>query len=76
MGLSYKAKRFARVVSSTALQEDFDALPSKDLTEIGERGVNLSGGQRQRIAIARALYSRANVIILVHTERIFHNNLS
>lgn len=34
------------------------------MTEIGERGINLSGGQRQRIAIARALYSSANVVIL------------
>ncbi|KAF6206403.1 hypothetical protein GE061_017636 [Apolygus lucorum] len=64
MGLSYKAKRFSRVIAATALQPDIDILPNKDLTEIGERGVNLSGGQRQRIAIARALYSRANVLLL------------
>jgi ABC-type bacteriocin/lantibiotic exporter with double-glycine peptidase domain len=29
-----------------------------------ERGINLSGGQRARIALARAVYSNADVVIL------------
>jgi ATP-binding cassette subfamily B protein len=33
-------------------------------TEVGERGTKLSGGERQRIAIARAILSRAPILIL------------
>lgn len=59
-------RRYNLVTTATALKPDFDILPGKDMTEIGERGINLSGGQRQRVAIARALYSKANVVIMVN----------
>lgn len=34
--------------------------------EIGEKGVTLSGGQRARIALARAVYSRAEVGLIIN----------
>lgn len=63
-GESYRPKRYDKVLESCALKPDIELMPGGDMTEIGERGINLSGGQRQRIAIARALYSSANVVIM------------
>nr|CAD7459033.1 unnamed protein product [Timema tahoe] len=64
-GQAYRPRRYKRVIGACALQPDIDILPGKDLTEIGEKGINMSGGQKQRIAVARALYSQANVVVLV-----------
>ena len=35
-----------------------------DLSNIGENGIGLSGGQKARVALARAIYSKAKVIML------------
>lgn len=44
--------------------EFIEKLPQKYDTLISESGGNLSGGQRQRIAIARALLTRAPILVL------------
>ena len=64
-GESFRPKRYEFVLQTCALQPDIDLMPAADLTLIGERGINISGGQRQRVVIARALYSSANVVIMV-----------
>ncbi|KAH8273788.1 hypothetical protein KR044_000666 [Drosophila immigrans] len=63
-GESFRPKRYDFVLNACALKPDIELMPTGDFTIIGERGINLSGGQRQRIAIARAIYSSANVVIM------------
>jgi ATP-binding cassette subfamily B multidrug efflux pump len=65
-------------LSLAAFSMDSTAVTAGLDTEIGERGVNLSGGQRQRVSLARAHYSRRDIILLddclsavdVDTERL------
>jgi ABC-type multidrug transport system fused ATPase/permease subunit len=57
-------RHYRRVVKACALKPDFDILPGRDLTEIGEKGINLSGGQKQRVSMARAVYSDADIYLL------------
>ncbi|XP_012055355.1 PREDICTED: ATP-binding cassette sub-family C member Sur [Atta cephalotes] len=63
-GSTYRSRRYRNVLHACALQSDVDILSGRDLTRIGERGINLSGGQKQRVTIARALYSDADVVLL------------
>ena len=63
-GRPYEPEWYATVIHACALVPDLASFIAGDQTEIGERGSNLSGGQRQRINVARAMYSRAPVVIL------------
>ncbi|KAA8907557.1 P-loop containing nucleoside triphosphate hydrolase protein [Sphaerosporella brunnea] len=63
-GTEYSEQRYQKVVEACALAADFEAFDAGDETEIGERGVSLSGGQKARIALARAVYSPAQTVIL------------
>jgi ABC-type multidrug transport system fused ATPase/permease subunit len=63
-GLPYIESRFSKVLEACALAKDLEILPDGVETEIGANGINLSGGQRWRITLARALYSRAGILIL------------
>ncbi|KAJ6089772.1 hypothetical protein N7467_004988 [Penicillium canescens] len=63
-GLPYLAERYTQVMHACALVKDMDLFESGDQTDIGANGVNLSGGQKWRLAFARALYSRAGILIL------------
>lgn len=63
-GLPFDKDRYVRVLSACALTKDLDAFPDGELTDIGANGINLSGGQRWRVTFARALYSRASILVL------------
>lgn len=63
-GLPYDSGRYKRVLAACALRKDLDNFENGDQTDIGANGINMSGGQKWRLAFARALYSRAGILIL------------
>jgi ABC-type multidrug transport system fused ATPase/permease subunit len=63
-GAALDEERYTQALRTSCLEVDLAAFPARDLTEIGERGVNLSGGQRQRLALARAFYQSADIYLL------------
>ncbi|KAJ7779182.1 multidrug resistance-associated ABC transporter [Mycena metata] len=80
--LPYSAERYMETLEVCGLVPDLEMLEYGDLSEVGERGINLSGGQKARVSLARAVYSRASVLILddilsavdVHTAHHIYNN--
>lgn len=60
----FEQVRYDRVINACGLPIDFNEFPDRDETEVGENGATLSGGQKSRIALARALYSKAPVLLL------------
>jgi ATP-binding cassette subfamily B protein len=46
------------------ISEFIESLPNQYLTIAGEKGARMSGGQRQRIGFARALYKKADILVL------------
>ncbi|KAF8595167.1 P-loop containing nucleoside triphosphate hydrolase protein [Ceratobasidium sp. AG-I] len=63
-GLPLNEARYQQTIKACALVPDFAIIEDGDQAEIGERGVNLSGGQKARVSLARAIYSRASVLLL------------
>ncbi|KIK67839.1 hypothetical protein GYMLUDRAFT_216120 [Collybiopsis luxurians FD-317 M1] len=62
-GEPFEEERYWKVLEMACLIPDLQLMADGDLTEIGEKGINLSGGQKQRVSIARALYSRAEIVL-------------
>lgn len=57
-------KKVSDSISKAGLSEFVSTLKDDIYTVLSERGLNFSGGQRQRIALARAFYSKREIIIL------------
>ncbi|KAG8218181.1 multidrug resistance-associated protein 1 [Butyriboletus roseoflavus] len=60
----YDESFYNLVIEACALKPDMAVLPQGDMTEVGEKGITLSGGQRARVALARAVYARADLVLL------------
>ncbi|KAJ7054182.1 multidrug resistance-associated ABC transporter [Mycena amicta] len=62
--LPFSAERYAKTLEVCALLPDLEIFQYGDLSEIGERGITLSTGQKARVSLARAVYSRASILLL------------
>ena len=63
-GLPVSIDLYRKSLQCCRLIDDMNRWPWYDETEIGERGVSISGGQKARIALARAVYSDADLYLL------------
>ncbi|KAI0132397.1 P-loop containing nucleoside triphosphate hydrolase protein [Xylariales sp. AK1849] len=62
--LPYDHERYRGTIRACALQRDLESFIGGDNTEVGVNGVSLSGGQKWRITLARAIYSRAGILVM------------
>ncbi|KAF6814746.1 ABC bile acid transporter [Colletotrichum plurivorum] len=63
-GLPLDEQRYQKTIDACALRKDLEMLSDGDKTELGANGINLSGGQKWRLTLARAIYSRAGILVL------------
>ena len=59
--------QIVRAARQAELHDFIMTLPGKYETEVGERGVTLSGGQKQRLALATAILTDPEVLLLDDT---------
>ena len=63
-GLPLEEARYRATIDACALKKDLEMFTDGELTEVGANGINLSGGQKWRVTLARAMYSRAGILVM------------
>uniref|UniRef100_A0A1I7XVD1 ABC transporter domain-containing protein n=1 Tax=Heterorhabditis bacteriophora TaxID=37862 RepID=A0A1I7XVD1_HETBA len=63
-GNMFNEVKYRQALEVSALNSDIDQLQRGDATLVGDRGTSLSGGQKARVALARAIYSDADIFLL------------
>ena len=59
----FDEQKYNETLHLCQLNEDLETFEGKDLTEIGEKGVNLSGGQKVRVSLARTIYNEPDIYL-------------
>ncbi|TFG84086.1 MAG: ABC transporter ATP-binding protein [Erysipelotrichales bacterium] len=59
-----QSKDISRVLQDVCFEKDLETMPERENTLVGNAGIRLSGGQQARIALARALASDREILIL------------
>ena len=72
---SFNEEKYYKILDLCQLNEDLSIFEGKDLTEIGEKGLNLSGGQKVRVSLARTLYNEPDIYLFDDPISALDNNV-
>ena len=59
----FESDRYHMILQACDLCRDLKQFPDGDMTLVGQRGIVLSGGQQARVALARGVYSNADIYL-------------
>ena len=62
-GRPLEMRQLQKAIETTCFDSDLETFPHGMATQMSEKGNNLSGGQRARLALARAVYSDADIYL-------------